>query len=252
MTSLGFGPVYIKNGKHKGRIGYFDDLHTEKKIEKAVVIFGHPLLTYNHDVISFDCLEAINSHNLLKRIDYLWRVIYLKSENNKHISDTKKITYLEEINYIHSLLSDRMFDAMFKHEQNEINVFLSHSSDDKNFVKSLAVDLKHYGISVWLDEWEIDIGESIPTKVAEGIENCQFLALILSEKSVQSKWVENEWQAKYWEELQNGKIHLLPILIEDCEIPRLLKHKKYANFINGYDNALEELVKSIKRLSNIS
>ncbi len=252
MTSLYFGPVYIKSGKHKGRIGYFDDItvQNKKNIEEAVVIFGDPLLSNAHDIISFKCLEMINTHNLLERRNYLYRIIYLKAENNKIIPDIEKIKYLEEINYINSLLSDRMFDAMFNHDKTEVNVFLSHSSKDKDFVKSLAVDLKHYGISVWLDEWEINIGESIPTKVGEGIENCQYLALILSQNSVQSKWVENEWQAKYWDELGSGKTHLLPILIEHCTIPKLLKHKRYADFTEDYSLALDELVNSINKLNN--
>jgi hypothetical protein len=252
MTSLDFGPVYIRRGKHKGRIGNFDDITVvnKKNIEEAIVLFGHPLLTSTYAVIPIECLEMINTHHLLERMDYLSRVIYLKTENKKKISDAQKITYLEEINYINYLFGERMFDAMFNHDKNEVSVFLSHSSKDKNFVKSLAVDLKHYGISVWLDEWEINIGESIPTKVGEGIENCQYLALILSQNSVESKWVEIEWQAKYWDELESGKIHLLPILIEHCAIPKLLKHKKYADFTEDYSLALDELVNSISKLNN--
>lgn len=251
MTDLDFGPVYIRSGKHKGRIGCFDDITVinKKNIEEAIVLFGHPLLTNTYAVIPVECLEIINTHNLFERMDYLSRVIYLRTENNKKISDAQKITYLEEINYINDLLSERMFNAMFYHDKNEVNVFLSHSSKDKSFVKSLAVDLKHYGISVWLDEWEINVGESIPTKVGEGIENCQYLALILSQNSVQSKWVENEWQTKYWDELESGKIHLLPILIEHCAIPTLLKHKKYADFTEDYSLALDELVNSISKLN---
>jgi len=250
MTSLEFGPVSIKSGKHKGRIGYFDDIENIRNVEKAVVYFGYPFLCNTYDIILFKYLDNVNTHNLSERMDYLSRVVFLEIENKKQISGAKKITYLEEINYINSLLSNRMFEAMFNHDKNEMNVFLSHSSDDKNFVKSLAVDLKHHGISVWLDEWEINVGESIPAKVGEGIENCQYLALILSQNSVQSKWVENEWQAKYWEELDSGKICLLPILIEPCVIPKLLKHKKYADFTKSYSLALNELVGSIKKLNN--
>lgn len=250
MTSFDFGPVYIKKGKHKGRIGYFDDIENIRNIEKAIVYLGYPMLCNTYEIIPFEYLDDVNTHNLSERMNYLYRVIQPGTENGKRISDATRITYLEEINYIHSLLSDRMFEAMFNHEKNEINVFLSHSSKDKNFVKSLAVDLKNYGVSVWLDEWEINVGESIPTKVNEGLENCDYLALILSKNSVESKWVENEWQAKYWEELESGKISLLPILIENCTIPKLLRHKKYADFTKDYTLALEGLVSSIQNLNS--
>ena len=44
------------------------------------------------------------------------------------------------------------------------DVFLSHSSDDKNIVRDIANRLKDDGVRVWFDEWEIQPGDSIPTK----------------------------------------------------------------------------------------
>jgi hypothetical protein len=69
--------------------------------------------------------------------------------------------------------------------------------------------------------------------------------IVLSNNSVKSTWVEREWKAKYWEELENNKSVLLPVLIEDCKIPTLLKTKKYADFRSDYSVALVELMGSI-------
>ncbi len=57
------------------------------------------------------------------------------------------------------------------------SVFLSHSSRDKIAVKRLATDLDARGVNVWLDEWEIKVGESIPMRIAEGVENADYIAV---------------------------------------------------------------------------
>ena len=126
------------------------------------------------------------------------------------------------------------------------SVFLSHSSKDKPIVRKLAKDLKAKGIQVWLDEWEIYIGDSIPQKVQEGLKSCNYLAVWLTQEAVSSGWVEKEWQAKIHEEISEKQIKVLPLLAEKCEIPYFLKSKKYADFRRSYDEGLNELLKRIE------
>ncbi len=59
---------------------------------------------------------------------------------------------------------------------------------------------------------------------------------------MKSRWVENEWHAKYWDEIAEGKIRVLPVLLRPCKIPTLLKTKKYADFTKNYNSGLEELL----------
>jgi len=48
-------------------------------------------------------------------------------------------------------------------------VFISHSSKDKAFAEHLAADLKNAGLEVWLDKWEIEVGDSIVKKINAGL-----------------------------------------------------------------------------------
>jgi hypothetical protein len=73
------------------------------------------------------------------------------------------------------------------------SVFLSHSSQDKPFVRQLADHLRqHPQITVWLDEREISPGANIVDKIAEGLDS-DFVLLILSPNSINSNWVKEEW-----------------------------------------------------------
>jgi tetratricopeptide (TPR) repeat protein len=108
-----------------------------------------------------------------------------------------------------------------------VGVFLSHSSKDKPFVRDLADALEAGGeIKVWLDEREIDYGENIVLKIADGLD-ADFVLLILSPDSVDSKWVKEEWTDAYWDQVESQHVKLAGVLYRDCRIPRLLRNKKY-------------------------
>ncbi|HTD56085.1 MAG TPA: toll/interleukin-1 receptor domain-containing protein, partial [Silvibacterium sp.] len=108
-----------------------------------------------------------------------------------------------------------------------VRVFLSHSSKDKPFVRELADALEAGGeIKVWLDEREIGYGENIVLKIGEGLD-ADAVLLILSPDSVESKWVKEEWTDAYWDQTNTQNTKLAGVLYRDCQIPRLLRNKKY-------------------------
>lgn len=121
-------------------------------------------------------------------------------------------------------------------------VFLSHASEDKPFVERLAADLAKHSIPVWLDKFNLKIGESVSGKINDGIANSRYFAIVLSPAAVRSKWVTEELNAALMKQVANDGTFLLPILLEDCEIPPLLAHRKHADFRSGYDAALDELL----------
>lgn len=124
-------------------------------------------------------------------------------------------------------------------------VFLSHSSQDNEFVRKLAEDLKSQGIQVWFDEWEIKVGDSLNNKIAEGITSSGWLVIILSQNSVKSAWVKKELNAALESELKREQVFILPAIIEDCEIPLFLQDKKFADFRYDYYKGLDELLQPI-------
>jgi TIR domain len=131
-------------------------------------------------------------------------------------------------------------------------IFISHSSKDKRFVRTLSADLRKLGHRVWLDEYEISVGESIVAKLGTGLGQAEFVIVVLSQFSVSSGWVEREWQAKYWHEVNTGRVAVLPVLLEDCAIPELLRTKKYADFRSDYKLGLISLATSLQPYQSLS
>ncbi|MGH7454367.1 MAG: toll/interleukin-1 receptor domain-containing protein [bacterium] len=70
----------------------------------------------------------------------------------------------------------------------QYDVFLSHSSKDKPVVRELANRLKHDGLRVWLDEWEIQPGDMIGLKLQQGLERSRTLLMVMSHAYFASEW----------------------------------------------------------------
>lgn len=126
-------------------------------------------------------------------------------------------------------------------------IFLSHTSIDKPFVRKLAADLRNYGHTVWIDEAEINIGDSLIGKIREGLDSVDFIAVILSKASIESEWVKKELEIASNRELKERRILVLPIKIEDVELPGFLEGKFYGDFSRpeNYDEKLELLLRSL-------
>jgi queuine/archaeosine tRNA-ribosyltransferase len=126
------------------------------------------------------------------------------------------------------------------------NIFLSYSSKDKDLARRIAEDLKSHSVKVWFDEWEIHVGHSISQMIERGLEKADFVAVLLTKHSVNSGWVEKEWQAKIGEEAAKRKVIILPLSGEKCHIPALLRDKRYADFVKDYQSGIDELFKAIE------
>lgn len=266
---ISYGPVVVIDGPHKGRIGYYDDDDTEfdegidwnsipedEEVEGrrvCVVYFGDFFLAKGYFIIDPALLRPVTTADLMKRREELHNLCGRFSERRHpelDLDDEEKLDYFVELHYVDSTLVDRMVEVRYSNVKSGKKVFISHSSKDKAFAKWVGTDLKAAGHSPWLDEWSISIGESIPQKISEGIQGADFVIVVLSGNATLSRWVEREWHAKYWNEVESGSIQVLPILYQDCVVPELLKTKKYADFRNNYNDGLEDVLLAIKRLSN--
>ena len=133
------------------------------------------------------------------------------------------------------------------HEKSQERIaFISHSSKNKPFVRQLAADLVANGIKVWLDEQRIRVGDSIPEKIAQGLAESDFYLVVNSKDSVQSAWVQKELNGALVREIERRRVAVLPMKIDDAELPESLRDKKYANFSKSYEEGLREVLEAVK------
>ncbi len=130
-------------------------------------------------------------------------------------------------------------------------IFISYSHADKTFVDKLAKKLVENDAHVWVDTWELNVGDSILNRVQEAIQVSSALLIVLSKASVASEWCKKELNAGLMRELDEKKVVVLPVLVEDCEIPVFLREKMYADFRKDFKTGLKALVEAVARVTKI-
>ena len=83
----------------------------------------------------------------------------------------------------------------------------------------IARSLESHSISAWVDEAEINVGDSLFQKIADAIESLDFVIAVISTSSVTSKWVQKELQLAMTKEILNQQVTVLPLVIDSCKIP---------------------------------
>lgn len=76
---------------------------------------------------------------------------------------------------------------------NRRDIFISHATEDKRAVaRPLARALEGLGITVWFDEFELGIGDSLRRRIDDGIARSRFGLVILSTSFFDKGWPEYE------------------------------------------------------------
>ena len=109
-------------------------------------------------------------------------------------------------------------------------VFISHSSHDKPFVRNLAASLLAEGIPVWLDSWELDVGDPLLTRIEDGIKGSSLFVVVVSRKSIESGWVERELRTALKQESKTGRKFVFPIKVDECPT---LEFMEETSILNG-------------------
>jgi hypothetical protein len=111
-----------------------------------------------------------------------------------------------------------------------MQVFISHSSNDKDLVRRIADVLKESGMDVWDDTREILPGDNWAEKIAKALEESQAMVVLLTPDTLNSKWMSWDIQYALGQMAYNKRI--IPVLIGDPEdvpkqdIPWILRHLK--------------------------
>lgn len=97
---------------------------------------------------------------------------------------------------------------------NEYDFFISHATEDKKEIaEPLALELSKRGAKVWLDKFEMTVGDSLRSSIDYGIAHSKHGVIIVSKDYMRKFWTEKEMNAFYVKlslDNKNSKI-LLPI-----------------------------------------
>jgi len=135
------------------------------------------------------------------------------------------------------------------------DVFICHASEDKaNIVEPIYRHLDSRGIRCWYDRDEILWGDSIITKINEGLRSSQFVTVVISPALLAKPWAKKEMNAALSQEIEQEKTRVLPLMVgTDEEIQRiktqliLQADKKYLRWSGNPEEVERELRLLLRR-----
>ena len=93
----------------------------------------------------------------------------------------------------------------------KFDVFLSHSVKDKDTARDIANRLKSDGVRVWFDDWEIKPGDSIPSKIEDGLQHSRVLVLCMSAAALAADWPQLESHTFRFKDPLNHNRRFIPL-----------------------------------------
>lgn len=102
--------------------------------------------------------------------------------------------------------------------------FMSHGSPDKPLVQKIGADLLAVGIDVFLDEWDIRLGDSIRRAIDGGLSDCTHFLVLITKSSIDRPWVNEEIDAAFMKKIE-GECRFIVLLegVDPKTLPPLLR-----------------------------
>ena len=99
-------------------------------------------------------------------------------------------------------------------------LFISHSSQDDEFVRALRAALADHGQEGWIDSRELHGGDPLWSEIQKAINDASAYAVVVSTDSLQSKWVGMELSYALGLQKQRGKdkFPVIPLSFNDTKL----------------------------------
>ena len=137
--------------------------------------------------------------------------------------------------------------------QDPRDVFISHAGEDKaDVARPIAEALISQGWSVWLDEYELTVGDSLIQRINAGLAASRFGVVVLSRAFFGKHWPKQELDGLAAKEASSGSKVILPVWhgIDQhylaCVAP-MLADRVGVSTSKGIPHVAEELLRALAR-----
>lgn len=241
-------------------------------IEKDLNILSRIAVSARHYLSQYTAIEAIvelvDDISWLDNIQNGIKGDTPKDTNSRLLIEGKKAFLAGNGDRLNNILKEASFDIknpilQMKHEfERMINkapeVFISYkheSQEHNNWVKRLATDLRDNGINALLDEWEIDLGESVSEYMASKVSSAKAMLFIITNASLAAVEADKntrnalkfEFQIANARRYSAGDFRIIGILRSGERPPNHISDNLYLDFRKDeeYEQHLKKLINSL-------
>lgn len=146
-------------------------------------------------------------------------------------------------------MSSLVIASRFRHKKKSMQIFLSHSSKQKPLIREIKRHLPEY-LGSWLDEERLLFGDNISRSLEATIKSdTDYLLLFIDGHAAESAWVLKELEWTLQAEKTHERTILLPIVIEDGALERIVnvevQNRKYLRLKDFLESSVRGLAEAI-------
>ena len=126
------------------------------------------------------------------------------------------------------------------------DIFLSFSYLDEDVATRVANGIRTFDFPIWFSLWSLKPGDSIVEKIGKALSKSNVIVVLLSQNSVNSRWVKHELNTALMSHLSGHKVRVIPVLIDQCEVPPQLGGLLHIDMASDFTAGLLELLNHLK------
>lgn len=129
-------------------------------------------------------------------------------------------------------------------DEKKLLVFISHASEDTNSARKLGEKLKADGFDPWLDFERVIAGQNWDVENEKAIRSSDAIVLCFSNLSINKEGgIQKEYKhaMSIRDEKPEGTIFVIPVRLDDCNLPAYLRGVRYVDFPKDYEKIVEAL-----------
>ncbi len=123
-------------------------------------------------------------------------------------------------------------------DQKQLLVFISHTSEDNAAAKRLTKRLQEDGFDPWLDLDRLLPGQDWNFEIEKALQASGAILLCFSSVSVAKEgYIQREYKRamKYREEKPEGTIFVIPVRLDECELPFFIREIQWVDYPDDYE-----------------
>lgn len=120
-------------------------------------------------------------------------------------------------------------------------IFISYAYADNERAKKLIDGLRERGYEIWIGDENVQIGDDIVSELRKNINEADAFISLISDNSVNSSWMQAELSEAITKKQLDSEFSILPVLLDDCNIPESISNITHADARESVDTAVEAI-----------
>jgi len=205
--------------KRKEENGLLDRISKEKDLTR-VVSLQRDQIRKGQEVTAIEKEKSNKEKTIHDKEKKRYDLIQQRSKEEQRERDKTKKEHLELLKLQQEISRERNYDAIYFQQLSlpkqptavfrTYDVFVSHASEDKDFVDPFVEALEEKGLSVWYDTTIMQVGMSLRRAIDKGLTNSRFGIVVLSQHFFKKEWPQKELDALFSKEFDGTEV-ILPL-----------------------------------------